>query len=174
MRLRNVPTFMKGTLYEETNLENDSPFLVSGWGLVVNLNGTGGSDQISNNLKAFMGKQLEAKGFGRKVSPELKTITPERVLSDKNVAVVGVYGLLPPGIRKGQFQEVGGSVLWTLNPNFDIRLAGNVAIPMGGYIDLAHLANCNSPGGGGAYATGARCGGTDPALRGELRFRARF
>ena len=53
------------------------------------------------------------------------------------------------GIRKGQFQEIGGAVLWTLNPNFDIRLAGNIAIPLGGYIDLAHLANCNAPGGGG-------------------------
>jgi flagellar P-ring protein FlgI len=104
--LRNVPGFMKGTLYEQTNLENDSPFLVSGWGLVVNLNGTGGSDQISNNLKAFMSKQLEAKGFGRKVSPELKTITPERVLADKNVAVVGVYGALPPGVHKGQWFDV--------------------------------------------------------------------
>src|SRR5262249_31842331 len=78
------------------------------------------------------------------------------------------------GIRKGQFHEIGGSVLWSLNPNFDIRLAGNVAIPMGGYIDLAHLSNCNVSGGGGTYATSARCGGTDPALRGELRFRARF
>ncbi len=77
------------------------------------------------------------------------------------------------GIRKGELQEIGGSVLWTLNPNFDIRLAGNIAIPLGGYIDLAHLANCNAQG-GGTYGTSARCGGTDPALRGEVRFRARF
>src|SRR5207245_8453598 len=28
------------------------------------------------------------------------------------------------GIRKGEYQEIGGSVLWTRNPNFDIRLAG--------------------------------------------------
>jgi hypothetical protein len=77
-------------------------------------------------------------------------------------------------IRKAEYQEIGGSVLWTLNPNFDIRLAGNIAIPSGGYIDLAHLGNCNSPGGGGAYATSARCGGNDPALHAEARFRARF
>jgi hypothetical protein len=76
-------------------------------------------------------------------------------------------------IRKGQLQELGASVLWTLNPNFDIRLAGNIAIPLGGYIDLGHLGNCN-PGGAGAYAASARCGGHDPALRGEIRFRARF
>ena len=78
------------------------------------------------------------------------------------------------GIRKGQLQEIGGSILWTLNPHFDIRLAGNIAIPLGGYIDLAHLGNCNAPGGGGVYGGSARCGGTDPALRAELRFRARF
>jgi hypothetical protein len=77
------------------------------------------------------------------------------------------------GIRKGEYQEIGGSILWTLNPNFDIRLAGNVAIPSGGFIDLAHLGNCNA-GGGGAYGSSARCGGTDPALHGEVRFRARF
>jgi hypothetical protein len=76
-------------------------------------------------------------------------------------------------IRKGEYQEIGGSVLWTLNPNFDIRLAGNIAIPLGGDIDLAHLANCN-PGGAGAYVTSARCGGHDPALHAEARFRARF
>ena len=77
-------------------------------------------------------------------------------------------------IRKAQYNEIGGTVMWTLNPNFDIRLAGNIALPGGGSIDLAHLANCNVPGGGGAYATSARCGGNDPALRGEVRFRARF
>jgi hypothetical protein len=77
------------------------------------------------------------------------------------------------GIRKGQLQEVGGSVLWTLNPNFDIRFAGNVSIPLGGYYDLAHLGNCNA-GGGGAYGSSTRCGGKDLPLRGEVRFRARF
>jgi hypothetical protein len=77
------------------------------------------------------------------------------------------------GIRKHQYDEIGGSVLWTLNPNFDIRLAGNVTFAGGGSLDLAHLGNCNT-GGGGAYATSARCGGKDAALRGEVRFRARF
>jgi hypothetical protein len=77
-------------------------------------------------------------------------------------------------IRNGQYQEFGGTFLWTLNPNFDIRLAGNIALPLGGYLDLGHLGNCNTPGGGGAYTNSARCGGNDPALRGEARFRARF
>jgi hypothetical protein len=77
------------------------------------------------------------------------------------------------GIRKDQYNEIGGSVLWTLNPNFDIRAAGNVTFAGGGSLDLAHLGNCNA-GGGGAYGSSARCGGKDAALRGEVRFRARF
>src|SRR5262245_50968573 len=77
------------------------------------------------------------------------------------------------GIRKHQYDEIGGSVLWTLNPNFDIRVAGNVAFAGGGSLDLAHLGNCNT-GGRGAYGSSARCGGKDAALRGEVRFRARF
>jgi len=77
------------------------------------------------------------------------------------------------GIREHQYDEIGGSVLWTLNPHFDIRLAGNVTFAGGGSLDLAHLGNCNA-GGGGAYGSSARCGGKDAALRGEVRFRARF
>jgi hypothetical protein len=77
------------------------------------------------------------------------------------------------GIRKHQYDEIGGTVQWTLNPNFDIRLAGNVSFAGGGSLDLAHLGNCNT-GGGGAYGSSARCGGKDAALRGEVRFRARF
>jgi hypothetical protein len=77
------------------------------------------------------------------------------------------------GIRTAQYHEIGGYWLWSLNPHFDIRLAGNIAIPGGGYRDLAHLANC-SPGGTGPYVTSPACSGKDPALYAEMRFRARF
>jgi hypothetical protein len=77
------------------------------------------------------------------------------------------------GIRKAEYHEIGGYWLWSPNPNFDIRLAGNIAIAGGGYRDLAHLANC-SPGGTGPYVTSPACSGKDAALRAEVRFRARF
>jgi len=71
-------------------------------------------------------------------------------------------------IRKVLYNEVGGFYQWTLNPYFDIRLSGNIAIPDGGYRDLGRLANCNP--------SGARvgCDSNDLALSGEARFRARF
>jgi hypothetical protein len=73
------------------------------------------------------------------------------------------------GVSKTQYHEVGGYWLWTLNPYFDIRLSGNMAIPGQGSKDLARLADCN-PGVPGVQA----CQGDSVALVGEARFRARF
>jgi len=71
-------------------------------------------------------------------------------------------------IRKSLLNELGGFWQWTLNPYFDIRLAGTWAIPDGGYRDIGRLANCNPSG------TRVGCTGSASALQGEARFRARF
>jgi hypothetical protein len=72
-------------------------------------------------------------------------------------------------IRKTLYHEVGGFYQWTLNPYFDIRLAGNIAFSGGGFRDLARLADCN-PNVAGTQS----CSGNDVALHAEARFRARF
>ena len=71
-------------------------------------------------------------------------------------------------IRKSLYNEFGGFWRWVLNPHFDISLAGNIAIPDGGYRDLGRLADCN-PGG-----PRQGCDADNVALSGEARFRARF
>jgi hypothetical protein len=71
-------------------------------------------------------------------------------------------------IRRDLYHEIGGFWQWTLNPHFDIRLAGNVAIAGDGSRDLAHLADCDP---GPARRT---CQGEATALRADARFRARF
>jgi hypothetical protein len=73
------------------------------------------------------------------------------------------------GIRKAQYHGIGGYWQWTLNPHFDIRLSGEIAVPGPGYKDIARLADCE-PGLAGVQS----CDGNDPALKGEARFRARF
>jgi len=71
-------------------------------------------------------------------------------------------------IDKGIYHEVGGYWQWTLNPYFDIRLAGSAALAADGWIDVGRLADCNT-------GTGvSNCDGKNVALRGEARFRARF
>jgi hypothetical protein len=71
-------------------------------------------------------------------------------------------------VRRDLYYEIGGYWQWTLNPHFDIRLAGNAAIAGDGSRDLAHLANCGTSG------APRRCEGEATALRGDARFRARF
>jgi hypothetical protein len=68
-----------------------------------------------------------------------------------------------------QVHELGGYWQWTLNPYFDIRLAGNVAIAGEGNKQIAEMADCNlqQPG-------FQNCTGKTTALKGEVRFRARF
>jgi hypothetical protein len=71
-------------------------------------------------------------------------------------------------IDKGIYHEVGGYWQWTINPYFDIRLAGSVAYTADGWIDVARLADCNT-------GTGvSNCDGKNAALKGEARIRARF
>jgi hypothetical protein len=72
-------------------------------------------------------------------------------------------------IRKALYNEFGGFYQWTLNPYFDIRLAGNLTVPDGGYRDLGRLADCNPSG-----PSRQGCDGNDVALSAEARFRARF
>ncbi|MBM3223736.1 MAG: hypothetical protein FJZ47_08060 [Candidatus Tectomicrobia bacterium] len=72
-------------------------------------------------------------------------------------------------LSKTQVHEVGGFWMWTLNPHFDIRLAGTIGIAGEGTKDLARLADCNP-----RVAGVQSCDGDDVALRGEARFRARF
>jgi hypothetical protein len=71
-------------------------------------------------------------------------------------------------IRRTLYHELGAFWMWTLNPHFDIRAAGNIAYAGDGSRDLAHLADCDP---GPASRT---CQGETLALRGDVRFRARF
>jgi hypothetical protein len=82
--------------------------------------------------------------------------------------IVGVDPGFNGHIRKSLINELGGFWMWTLNPYFDIRLAGTWGIPDGGYRDIGRLANCNPSG------PHIGCTGSASALQGEARFRARF
>jgi hypothetical protein len=83
--------------------------------------------------------------------------------------VVGVDPGFTGKIDKAQIHEFGGYWQWTLNPYFDIRLAGNAAFLGEGFKDLAQMADCNLQAPGTQF-----CGGKNVALKGEARFRARF
>src|SRR5207248_4321407 len=83
---------------------------VSGFGVVVNLDGTGDS-KAPNAVRQYIIKQMVTHKGGSSLIPGAKQMSPERMLSDSRVAIVEVLGMLPPGSRKGQRFDVQVSAL---------------------------------------------------------------
>ena len=106
----NVPDFMVGTIWERTNVGNDKPYAVSGYGLVVNLQHTGDST-ASARVRNYIVKQIETNGWGHLYTGPDQQVTPDMILHDNRVAIVGVDGLIPVGARKGQLVDIRVSVI---------------------------------------------------------------
>ena len=107
---KDVPPFLRGTILERVDLVHTEPIRVSGYGLVVNLEGTGDTT-APTRVREFIIKQMVRYGYGLRGSDTNKTVTPETVLDDPRVAVVQVDGLIPPGARVGQRFDVQVSAL---------------------------------------------------------------
>src|SRR5688572_21344878 len=106
---KKVPEVFKDTVYEKCDLINTEPFLVSGYGFVSNLNGTG--DTIAPNaVREYMVKEMIKHKWDSSLSG-VRTPTPEEALRDPRNAIVQVDGYLPPGVRKGQRFDIQVSAL---------------------------------------------------------------
>lgn len=98
------PGFLRGTVGSMARLRGYEPMLVSGWGMVVNLQGTG-STSVPAFLRQWMINEMRKQGVG---SPRLAvsgnplaTMSPAQIIADPNTAAVEVFGLIPPGATKG-------------------------------------------------------------------------
>ncbi len=113
---KEVPDFLKATLWEQVDIGNAGPMLVSGYGLVVGLDGTGDT-RAPNVVREYMIKQMQKHGFGSTMIPGFEKLTPEQVLNDplKRVAIVRVEGFVPPGARKNQLFDVQVTALENSN-----------------------------------------------------------
>ncbi|MBX3387095.1 MAG: flagellar basal body P-ring protein FlgI [Phycisphaeraceae bacterium] len=96
---RDVPGFLRGTIGAETALRGTEPILVSGLGVVVGLNGTGGGE-ISPAIARTLEREMALKGIGKASEGALAGVTPEQLLRSRNVAVVIVEARLAPGAPK--------------------------------------------------------------------------
>lgn len=119
------PAYLRGTIGSLVRLRSGTevPLLVNGYGIVVNLNGTG-STSAPPALRQALINQMKKYGLG---SANMKTLhlSPERVLADPNTAVVRIDGLIPPGASPGmrfdvlvtaidsQTTSLAGGTLWT-------------------------------------------------------------
>lgn len=97
--VRNIPAPLRGTVGTEVTFEGIDPVLVSGYGLVVGLKGTGGQT-LPDRIFATMEREIGLKGIGKGSDLEgtpLEGKTPRQVLRDPNTAVVLVEAAIPPG-----------------------------------------------------------------------------
>jgi|GEM_PF-164617 len=125
--VRDIPMILRGQLGSEASLRGVDPILVSGYGLVVGLNGTGGGP-LPVQVQATMERELARGGVGKGGPLDTGPLagrSPRQVLRDPNVAVVVVEGVIAPGSPKGSTFDVRvraltnnassleGGLLWT-------------------------------------------------------------
>src|SRR5687768_15999088 len=87
---KNVPVVFKDTIMARCDLLYTEPFLVSGYGLVVNLDNTG-SSVAPNLVREYIHDLMVKRKFGSSLSG-VPTPSPEAALRDPRVAIVQVDG----------------------------------------------------------------------------------
>lgn len=124
--LPDVPAVLRGLIGTETTFRNTTPTLISGFGIVVGLRGTGGlplNDQLAASMERELGLQGLGRGNDRLRGTALEGKTASEVLRDPNVAVVEVLAAVEPGAPDGSDFDVQvrainatsleGGTLWT-------------------------------------------------------------
>jgi len=123
--VRDVAPPLRGTVGAESSFRNVDPALVSGYGLVVGLQGTGGL-QLDDGIAALMEREIQLRDISSANEYKWQSVdkvTPKQLLKDKNVAVVYVQALVAPGAPRGMHFDVfvrgvnasslEGGKLWT-------------------------------------------------------------
>ncbi len=102
---KDVPDYLKGTIYERVELANREPYPVSAYGLVGRLRGTGDTF-APTPVRSWMIKEMVKHGFGSRLIPGFENIQPEDALNSPAFSIVEVHASLPPGARKGDWIDV--------------------------------------------------------------------
>ncbi|XAL98782.1 flagellar basal body P-ring protein FlgI [Phycisphaeraceae bacterium D3-23] len=91
--------YLRGTVQSYGTLVNNLPLLVSGYGMVVDLNGTG-SNEVPAFLREWLITEMRRNNVG---SADFGTdhLSPQRALSDTGSSIVAVEGFIPPGATPG-------------------------------------------------------------------------
>lgn len=167
---RDVPAVLRGTVGAEASLSGDEPIIMTGYGLVVGLNGTGSND-VPLAVRTQMIDQMTRMGVGKERG-SLPATSPEKLLDDPNVAVVLVQAVIPPGAPEGfkfdaradavpgsSTTSLEGGTLWTTELRRGISMAGGPATPALATVYGAIFTNpFAAPGGADIEPTNQRTG----------------
>ncbi len=119
-------SYLHGSVGSLCSLRQFEPLLVSGFGVVVLPPGTGtGSADVPSHMRQWLINEMRRKGLGQ-YNLGTEELTPRKLLATRDVAVVRVEGLIPPGATVGttfhllvtalentQTTSLEGGTLWT-------------------------------------------------------------
>ncbi len=170
-----IPDIFAGSILQLADLEGTEPMQVSGWGLVVNLRGTGDTT-ASTAVRDYMINEMVRHGFGTNFVHGYKDMRPEEILRSPNVAIVRVDGLIPPGARIGQTSDAMVSVVEGNNTSSlahgtlyqtDLRIDGADPVDPTGKVTIYARVGDGQIFVNPAYAVGA---GSSSDARASLRY----
>ncbi|MEM8835771.1 MAG: flagellar basal body P-ring protein FlgI [Planctomycetota bacterium] len=93
---RDVPPIMRDMIGSEASIDGLSPILISGYGLVVGLDGTGSGD-IPVAIRTVLTQEMARMRVGQASGGVFADITPDELIDDPNTAVVIVRSVVEPG-----------------------------------------------------------------------------
>jgi hypothetical protein len=94
------PRYLYNTVGSLSRLTNNEPLAVSGYGLVVDLQGTG-SNEVPQFIRQWLINEMTKNGVGLSKYRDILDASPEQVLASNNTAVVRVFGIIPAGAVAG-------------------------------------------------------------------------
>ena len=113
---KQVPEFLKNTVYQHTDLANANPAPVNGYGFVVHLDKETGDTRAPNPVREYIRKEMQKHGIGSALNG-VRTPSPDQMLNDRDrtTAIVRLDGFIPPGAHAGQRFDVQVSALENSN-----------------------------------------------------------
>jgi len=107
--VRDVAPVLSDTIGAQSTVSGMQPMFVSGYGLVVGLDGTGSTD-VPLAVSAVLEDEMTRLGVGKGEGP-LGDMPPGKLLRDPNTAVVLVQAVIPPAAAVGSRFDVKVEVL---------------------------------------------------------------
>ncbi|MFG0293690.1 MAG: flagellar basal body P-ring protein FlgI [Phycisphaerales bacterium JB065] len=100
--IRDTQTILRGTIGSEASFRGTEGTIVSGYGLVVGLDGTG-SGVVPIGIRSALEQEMLKKrvGQGSPESGPLATVSPSQLIDSPNTAVVLVQAFIPAGLPRG-------------------------------------------------------------------------
>lgn len=93
---RDVPPIMRDMIGSEATIDGLSPILISGYGLVVGLDGTGSGD-VPFAIRTVLTQEMTRMRVGQASGGVFADVTPDELIDDPNTAVVVVRSVIEPG-----------------------------------------------------------------------------